>query len=192
VSEVSALISPFSDLQNNGDTIRRNHDECPPRDCLSLISSSPQNSEPVLQEGSTAHKREGVKVAENEKTPSTVFSQPIGPVPTEVAILNDGGHGTKNDFPGTLALALQDPNPKTKGKDLASSKKLAVKTQSSIPIATRLSEAQRDARKVEVHDDVASSSSAQVRELRPNQPKSSVTAKAPVVATCNGKPAVHK
>lgn len=133
-----------------------------------------------------------MKVAESEKTPSTVFSQQIGPVPTEVAIFNDGGHGTKKHLPSTLALPLQDSNPKTKGKDLASSKKLGVKTQSSMPIATRLSEAQRDTKKIELLDDVASSSSAQVRELRPNQPKSSVTAKAQVVASCNGKPAVCK
>jgi len=61
-----------------------------------------------------------------------------------------------------------------------------------VPIATRLSESHRDARKVEVHDDVASSSSAQVRELRANQAKAAVTAKAPPAASRNGKPAVRK
>jgi len=69
---------------------------------------------------------------------------------------------------------------------------LGIKTQSSMPMATRHSESQRDGRKVEVHDDVASSSSAQVRELRPNQPKPTLVAKAPATTARNGKPAVRK
>lgn len=132
LSEVSILISLYSDLQNQGDTIRRNHDERPPLECLSLISSSPLTSEPGLCAGSASHKKDCTKVAANEKTPSTVCSQPIGTVPTEVPILNDGGHGTESECPETLAKGSgpQDLNAKakTKGKQLNLSKVLGVNT----------------------------------------------------------------